>query len=1161
MDLISLASILIRLFAMGWSVVLLRRLRDWRIATFTLMFGLMVTRQALTIAGKDYDCFFCFTLDHLSELPGLVGSVLAFLVVIAVGRLILEQQRSQEVLREQRSHLDLLQKITATANISPSSDAPLQTALLEICRHTGWPIGHVYKTPDQAQDMVEPAQLWHLEDPERFKDFRSVTEAMPFPAGGGLPGRVLATGRPTWIKDVTTEPNFPRAQAAEKINLRSGFGFPVLVDDRVVAVLEFFSTETQAPTAGLLEVMSLVGTELGRAIEREQAHAAMRTSSQQLQAIIDNTTAVVYAKDLEGRYLLANQRYEKLFKVRLADIAGKTDHALFPKEVADVVNANDRMVLESKSAIEFEEVVQHPDGELHTYISNKFPLLDARGRVYAVCGISTDITERARIESDLKRQTARFETIFQGLPDAVVLVDGDRNIVMCNGSALRIYGYSEDEVLGRNSSMFYANQEDHEAVGRDYFEPGTTDIGKPYEMLFKRKNGEVFTGETVAAIIRDTDGMIQGYLGMVRDITDRKRGEQQLRLNDFVMNYALDAVFIVDRDGRIKGANETACSRLEYTRDELTNMAIADIDPHYPKEAWPEHWEALKREKYQVFESEHRTKSGRIFPVEIATGHIKFEGVECACGFVRDITDRKRAADALQESEKRYRSLFEDNPTMYFTVQEDGTVSSVNRFGAGQLGYQPKELIGRSVLGVVHEDDQERVRRHLRECIAAEGEATLWEFRKVRKDGQIMWVRETGRSVTYDKNKPPAVLIVCEDITAHKQFELDKARLELELRQAQKMEAIGTLASGVAHDFNNLLTAIYGHVEIARAHLPNEHPALESLEMIDQASTQGSNVTRSLLTFAHKSPSTKEPIELTGLIRESVRMLHRLLPASIEMTQQVTGDSEVWVYADATQIQQVLMNLAINARDAMDGGGRLRINLRLDDDAQSETESPPGETANRGHAVLVLEDTGEGMTPETLERIYEPFFTTKPRGAGTGLGLAVVHGIITEHDGQIDVESHPGSGTRMTIRLPICDAPDKPDAQDPRARAGKTRTGRIILAEDNEFVRTIMASTLKAEGYEVICATDGEDAMNQFNATNGAADLVILDLDMPKETGQSCLARIKDQRKDMPAIVITGNVNLLLKRPPGDESTPVMTKPFQMSQLIDKVNGLLGTRV
>ena len=377
----------------------------------------------------------------------------------------------------------------------------------------------------------------------------------------------------------------------------------------------------------------------------------------------------------------------------------------------------------------------------------------------------------------------------------------------------------------------------------------------------------------------------------------------------------------------------------------------------------------------------------------------------------------------------------------------------------------------------------------------------------------------------------------------------EKEQLELELRHAQKMESIGTLAGGVAHDVNNLLTAIAGYAELAAESLGNVHPAQESLEMVRRATAQAVGVTRSLLTFSRKVSTSKPPIELCDLVRETMRLLRRFFPGAIELEEEVPAATEIWIEGDRTQIQQVLMNLAINARDAMTSGGTLEVSLRKQEATGQDEE-------DLGQVELRVADNGVGMSEEVKGRIFEPFFTTKARGRGTGLGLSVVRGITRDHRGTIEMESKEGQGSIFRVRLPLCATPVQRKRPNLRSIKHRGQGELILVAEDNQQVRALIEDSLIRFGYSVRAAANGEAALEAFRMASDVR-LLVLDLDLPRRSGESCLLEIRETSPRVPAILISGNVDQLTE-PTRFLRTRVLAKPFRVSDLLSIIREMLA---
>ncbi len=557
----------------------------------------------------------------------------------------------------------------------------------------------------------------------------------------------------------------------------------------------------------------------------------------------------------------------------------------------------------------------------------------------------------------------------------------------------------------------------------------------PLDVMLKNLSIESYAGIPLC----DVQGKVVGLLVVLRKhemedtafvrsllrIYAKRASQEFVRLQDaarsqitrFAMDRVGDEIFIVDQDARIVDTNQTACERLGYSRDELLRLTVADVDPLFPADVWPEHFRQVCERGSMRFETVHRTKSGIDYPVEVVVSHVPIDGIDRVCGVARDISERVRSR-------------------------------------------------------------------------------------------------------------------------------LEREKLEHELRHSQKLEAVGTLAGGIAHDFNNVLTAILGHTSAARRDLSDQRAVAEALDTIERVARQGEGIARSLLTFAHKSPPQRQVLNLATLVPETMRMLRRLIPASIRLIEDCPFDEAVPVLADLSQLQQVLMNLTLNARDAMPDGGVIRVSLHVED----------------GRAVLRVADTGCGMDEQTRGRIFEPFFSTKVRGDGTGLGLAIVHGIVSNHDGQITVDSTKGKGACFTVTLDL--SPDEVETQrdvDAAAVTALPPTGvrpTILVAEDNDFVREVIVSTLKSSGYDAIGAKDGRDTLRVFDERGEGIDLAVLDLDMPGATGTECLEAIHSIRPDLPALILSGSDHLAVDAG-SNYDAPTLTKPFQMSDLVQRVASVL----
>jgi two-component system cell cycle sensor histidine kinase/response regulator CckA len=779
------------------------------------------------------------------------------------------------------------------------------------------------------------------------------------------------------------------------------------------------------------------------------------------------------------------------------------------------------------------------------------------------------------------------------------------------------------------------------------------------------------------------DGRFDGFIELTRDITGRKRTEEALRLTQFSVDSFADAAFWMGPDAKFIYVNDTACRRLEYTREELLSLTVPDIDPDMPAEAWPAHWEEVRRRRSFTFESRHRTKSGRIIPVEIMINHVAFGGREYNCAFARDISDRrqiekevwaekerfrilvdqsplgvsfidpdgryaylnpkfreifgytlediptgrdwfsqafpdpayrrqvvstwvedqkragigearprtfsvrcqdgtvkeihfrpvaleegrqlviyediterKAAEEAIRESEARYRELFDSISDFIFTHDLEGRLLSVNPATVVGLGYSDQELIGRSISDFLRpensraffEDYLPEVKRrgHYRGVIvfrSQDGSERYFEYNNtlVQREGIEDYVSGVGRDIT-------------ERVLAERELR----ELEERLSHSQKMEAIGTLASGIAHDFNNILQAITGYVEIMLDRRETPSSNREHLEKIDLAAQQASELVRRLLTFGRKAEAERRPVSLNESIQQTVKLLERTIPKMIRLETRLAADLKN-VDADPRQIEQVLMNLGVNAGDAMPDGGRLIIetaNVRLDE-AYSRTHP---DVAPGDYVRLQVTDTGLGMDDETRGHIFEPFFTTKGVGEGTGLGLSTVYGIVTGHGGSIACRSRPGRGTTFRIHLPAVDAPLAASAVDPGVRV-QAEPGRetILLVDDERGILDTVRAFLSDYGYTTLTAASGEEALPVYRDNRDRIDLVIMDLGMPGMGGRECLKRLLALDPAAKVVVATGYLSGGLEpelRRAG--AVGYLAKPYRLADLMREIKQALS---
>lgn len=522
-------------------------------------------------------------------------------------------------------------------------------------------------------------------------------------------------------------------------------------------------------------------------------------------------------------------------------------------------------------------------------------------------------------------------------------------------------------------------------------------------------------------------------------------------------------------------------------------------------------------------------------------------------GTVQDITERKQTEESLRSSEERYKRLVESVTDYIYTVEvKDGLPVSTSH-GPGCVavtGYTPREYESDPNLWsrMVYEEDRKGVIDQGLTVLSGKVAEPL-EHRIMHKDGSIRWVRnmpvpiydEHGRLVAYDG--------LIKDITERK-------KLEDQLRHVQKMEAIGTLTGGIAHDFNNIITAIIGYCSLLKMRMGKDEPQTHNVEQILFLAEKAANLTGSLLAFSRKQVSRPKRGNLNKTINRMAKILMRLIGEDIELKTILT-DKELPVMADSGQIEQVLMNLCTNARDAMPYGGSLTIETEIME-MDSEFTSEHGYGSPGTYLLLSVTDTGMGMDEKTKEKIFEPFFTTKESGKGTGLGLSMVYGIIKQHNGYINVESELGEGARFNIYLPVVKSVEAEENKYMETVAPVRGTETILLAEDELFLREVTKEMFEEYGYKVIDAVDGEDAIDKFMRNRDDIHLILLDAIMPKKNGKEVYMEIRKVRPDIKTVFLSGySADVIQNKGIHEEGLTLISKPISPAELLRKIREVL----
>jgi PAS domain S-box-containing protein len=599
---------------------------------------------------------------------------------------------------------------------------------------------------------------------------------------------------------------------------------------------------------------------------------------------------------------------------------------------------------------------------------------------------------------------------------------------------------------------------------------------------------------------------------------DRARAEESLRQSQQrfyqLFENSPDAILVEDFEGRILDANASACALHELSREQLIGKnALEDLVPAEQREAARLNFRQLADRQISRIEGECFRANGRNVPVESRVVHIDFEGRPAMLFHVRDISERRAAEMALRSSETLFRSVWENSVDGIRLTDENGLIVAVNESFCRLVGLAQDQLEGKTFTAIYSvEMDADRVLRQYREGFRAGSLENQSEREHHLHDGRRVFF-ETTDSYVKTGGQPRLLLSMFRDVSRHR-------RLEEQLRQSQKMEAIGQLAGGVAHDFNNILTIILGHATLLSMAALDAR-AKASAGQIKQASERAAGLTRQLLAFGRKQIVNPRSLDLNRVIEGMTEMLGRLLGEDVALQLNFSEEAAI-IQADSSMIEQILMNLSVNSRDAMPRGGSLTIGV-------SACEVDPGQVRRHAEAragrfvCLTHADSGMGIPEENLTRIFEPFFTTKELGKGTGLGLATVYGIVKQHRGWVEVESELGKGTIFRIFLPASTQPvSQPDQGHPAARA-EDGTETVLVVEDERELREIITRTLIRHGYRVFQAVDGNEALKIWGEYKNEIELLFTDVIMPGGiNGRELAERLLEQKPQLKVIYSTG---------------------------------------
>ena len=758
---------------------------------------------------------------------------------------------------------------------------------------------------------------------------------------------------------------------------------------------------------------------------------------------------------------------------------------------------------------------------------------------------------------ELRESEYRFRSFVENATDMVYSLSPEGVFTYISPNWVDFMGEDAEAAVGRPFSPYV--HPDDAPVWRAFFERAiqTGEKQRGVEYRVRRRNGSLRWHTSSGSPLHDHKGRVVSFIGIARDVTERKKAEAKLRDSEkyyrdmFEKNRAVK--LLIDPDtGRILDANSAACEFYGYAREDLTAFHIWDLNPLGERETRRRMALAFTGEKTD-FEFKHRLASGEIRDVRVYSGVVATGGKRLLHSIILDITDRKRA----EAERERLLMAIEQSGEVIVITDAQATILYVNPAFERTTGYSREAAVGQNPRILQSGVHDAAFYKDLWRTLSA-GDTWHGRFVNRRKDGAHYTEEATISPVCDDSGRIINYVAVKRDISDHLRLDAEKARLEAQFHQAQKLESVGRLAGGVAHDLNNLLAPILGYGEMLLGEFNDHDDRKTSLEKMVQAGLKARDIVRQLLAFSRKQPLEFKRLDLNTVLARFEKLLRRTIREDVTIRLVPTRPLPL-IRGDAGQLEQVIMNLAINAQDAMREGGTLRLETGVR--VIEESEAAVFEGLEPGACVLLtVSDTGSGMDPATRERLFEPLFATKAKDKGTGLGLATVYGIVKQHGGDIQVESEPGRGTTLRVYLPADPTSDElPEEPPVTASVHHRGTETILLVEDESGVRNLTRTMLTRLGYTVLTAENGREALAILDRHPEPIHLLFTDVIMPGMNGRDLFTRIHENHPDIKVLYMSGYTDDVIAHHGIIEAgVHFIQKPFSMGDLGVKLREALG---
>jgi PAS domain S-box-containing protein len=894
--------------------------------------------------------------------------------------------------------------------------------------------------------------------------------------------------------------------------------------------------------------------------ERMRAEAASRHSEALLQAVINAVPALVSVTDADGRYVFVNAHSAAYHGHPPEWFPGKRIEEVHRPDYAAMLRERDRRVLEGdRPPQSYEELYTEHDGRQTNWLSTDVAIRVGSGAPGYVVSVSLDITERKQSESAVRESRNLLRAIIDAVPMTIHVKDVDGRYVLVNADMAAQVGQPKEWLIGKRAGQVFPDEYAVQILERERHIIATGEPTPLFEEEYRDHAGRASTWLARKVPLRDDRGEVKYIVSVGLDITDRKRAEATIRESQTLLRAIIDAVpatvTVKDLQGRYVVVNAYQARYIGRPIEWFEGRSVADVYPEEYLRTIGERDRAVAEtgETQRFYETDYRGRDGQLSswigiraPIRDGEGNIRY-----IASVGLDITDRRRSELALEQSERRFRHLVETSDVVPYTWDVDSRrYLYVGPQIERMLGVRPDVLkYEEQWLAMIVPEDREVARQHAA-SFNENPHDEYFEYRVLRPNGQVAWVRDIIKIETRADGSRVGFGFIF-DITE------SKSR-EQQLAQAQKMDAVGKLTGGVAHDFNNLLTVILGSLELLELSVRDDPQGLARVRLASEAARRGADLTQRLLAFARQQMLAPRHVNLNECVANMGELLRRALGESVTIRMQLAPD--LWpVRVDPTWLESAVLNLAVNARDAMPDGGTLTIetaNQKFDETVSWQgTDIAPGR-----YVALLVSDTGTGMTPEVLARAFDPFFTTKEIGKGTGLGLSMVYGFVKQSGGHVRIYSEVGLGTTVKLHLPALGPAgegEQVELEAPQQAPAGQET--ILVVEDDDSVRGTIVAMLQSLEYRVLMAGDGAAGLRAVEQHPEIA-VLLTDVIMPGKLNGPTLAREATRRSPGIRVLYMSGYAENAFGPAGIQGTgsDLLAKPFSKADLARKIRDVIG---